>query len=84
MNTEELFDEQDETMDVAVDINVMIFFISRTLQYWRYPSTNPIHDSKSVCTRPIVGTNNSLDCTNDDEVILSLFQELFGFFSDLE
>jgi hypothetical protein len=26
----------------------------------------------------------SLECTNDDEVILSLFPELFGFVSDLE
>jgi hypothetical protein len=27
---------------------------------------------------------DSLDCTNDDELILSLFPELSGFVSDLE
>jgi hypothetical protein len=31
-----------------------------------------------------VDTNDSLDCTNDDEVILSLFPELIEFVSDLE
>jgi hypothetical protein len=31
-----------------------------------------------------VDTNDSLDCTNDDEVILSLLPEIFGFISDLE
>jgi hypothetical protein len=85
MNIEELFEEQDEIMDIAVDSNVMIFSpIENAIQYWRQPSTNPSHDSKSVCTRPTVDTNDSLDCTNDDEVILSLFPELFEFFSDLE
>jgi hypothetical protein len=31
-----------------------------------------------------VDTNDSLDCTNDDEVILSLFPELLEFVSALE
>jgi hypothetical protein len=31
-----------------------------------------------------VGTNDSLDCTNEDDVILFLFPELFAFLSDLE
>jgi hypothetical protein len=31
-----------------------------------------------------VGTIDSLDYTNDDEVIFSLFPELFEFISDLE
>jgi tetrahydromethanopterin S-methyltransferase subunit B len=31
-----------------------------------------------------VDSNDSLDCTNDNEVILSLFSELFEFVSDLE
>jgi hypothetical protein len=71
-NTEELFEEQDES--------VMIFsFIKKDLQYWRHPGTNPSHDLKSVCTEPTMDTNDSLDCTNDDEVILSLFPELFEF-----
>jgi hypothetical protein len=49
------------------------------------PGTNPSHISKSVCTaRPTADTNDSLDCTNDDEVILSLFPELFDFASDLK
>jgi hypothetical protein len=43
-----------------------------------------MHDSKSICTEPTVDTNDSLDCTNDDEVTLSLFPELFQFVSDLE
>jgi hypothetical protein len=33
---------------------------------------------------PIVGTNASLDCVNGDDVILSLFPELFGFICDLK
>ncbi len=48
------------------------------------PGTNPSNDSKSVCTEPTVDTNDSFDCTNDDEVILSLFPELIEFVSDLE
>jgi hypothetical protein len=31
-----------------------------------------------------VDTNDSLDWTNEDEVILFLFPELFAFVSDLE
>jgi hypothetical protein len=57
--------------------------LSLTLQYQRHPSTDPSHDSKSVCTRPTVDTNDSLDCTNANEVILSIFPELFEFVSDL-
>jgi hypothetical protein len=33
---------------------------------------------------PIVDTNASLDCANEDDVILSLFPELFGFICDLK
>jgi hypothetical protein len=32
---------------------------------------------------PIVDTYASLDCVNEDDVILSLFPELFGFVCDL-
>jgi hypothetical protein len=35
-------------------------------------------------TEPIVDTNASLDCANEDDVMLSLFPELFGFVCDLE
>jgi hypothetical protein len=84
-NTEEIFEEQDEIMDMALGSNVMIFSpIKNVLQHWRHPDTNPSHDSKSVCTGPTVYTDDSLDCTNDDGVILSLFPELFEFDSDLE
>jgi hypothetical protein len=31
-----------------------------------------------------VDTNDSLDCTNEDKVILFIFPELFAFVSDLE
>jgi hypothetical protein len=85
MNTEELFEEQDEIMDMAAESNVMIFSpTEKPLQYLRHPGTNPRHDLKSVCTGPTVDTNDFLDCTDDDEVILSLFPELFKFVSDLE
>jgi hypothetical protein len=86
MNSEELFEEHDEIMDMAVDCNVIIFSpIEKALQYWRQPSTNPRQDLKSVCTEPTMDTNDSpLDCTNDVEVILSLFPELLKFVSDLE
>jgi hypothetical protein len=57
----------------------------KALQFWRLSCTNPSHDLKSVCTEPTVDTNDSLDCTNDDEVILSLYLESFDFVcSDLE
>jgi hypothetical protein len=82
---EELLGEVTEMMDMIADSNVMIFSpIKKVLQAWRHRSTNPSHDSKSVCTEPTVDTNNSLDCTNDDEVILTLCPELFEFTSDLE
>jgi hypothetical protein len=35
-------------------------------------------------TEPIVDTNASLDCANEDYVILSLFPELFEFVCDLK
>jgi hypothetical protein len=84
MNTEELFAEQDEIMDMAVDSYVMVFSpIKKALQYWRHPGTNPSHDSTSICTEPTMDTNDSLACTNDDKVISFLFPELFVFVSDL-
>jgi hypothetical protein len=39
------------------------------------PGTNPSHDLESVCTEPTEDTNDSLDCTNEDEIILVLFPE---------
>jgi hypothetical protein len=61
LNTESLFEEQDEIMDMAADSNVMIFSpIKKALQYMRHHSTNPSHDSKSVCTGPTVDTKDSL------------------------
>jgi hypothetical protein len=72
-NVEELYEGQDEIMDMAVDSNVMIFSpIKKALQAWRHPGTNPSHDSESV--------NESLDCTNDYEVILSYFQSYLNLF----
>jgi hypothetical protein len=48
-NTEEIFEEQDEIMDMAVDSNVMIFSpIKKALQYWRHPDTNPCHEQLEV------------------------------------
>jgi hypothetical protein len=35
-------------------------------------------------TEPIVDTHASLDCANEDDVILSLFPELFEFVCDLK
>jgi hypothetical protein len=44
MSTEELFEEQDDVMDIAAHSNLMIFsLIKNALQYWRHPSTNPSH-----------------------------------------
>jgi hypothetical protein len=84
-NTEELFEEQDEMMDMAADSKIMIFSpTENALQAWRHPGTNPSHDLESVCTEPTVDTNDSLDCTNEDDIILFLFPELFAFVSDLE
>jgi hypothetical protein len=81
MSTEELFEEQDEIMDMAADSNVMIFSpLENALQDWRHPDTNPSHDSKSACTRPTVDTNDSLDCTNDDKVIFLYFQCYLNLF----
>jgi hypothetical protein len=73
-------------MDMAVDSKIVIFSpTEKALQNWRHPGSNPSHDADSVHTEPaIVDTNDLLDCTNDDEVTLSLFTELFGFDSDLE
>jgi hypothetical protein len=74
-----------EMMDMAADSKTMIFSpTEKALQAWRHPGTNPSHDSESFCTEPTVDTNDSLDWTNEDEVILFLFPELFAFVSDLE
>jgi hypothetical protein len=35
-------------------------------------------------TEPIVDTNSSLDCVNEDDVILSLFPDVFEFVCDLK
>jgi hypothetical protein len=86
MDTEELVGEATEMMDMAADSKITIFSpTEKVLQYWRHPGTNPSPDLKSVCTEPTVDTYDSLlDCTNDDEVILSLFPELLEFVCDLE
>jgi hypothetical protein len=50
VNTEELFEEQDEIMDMAVDSNTMIFSpIKKALQYWRHLApTQAMTQSQSV------------------------------------
>jgi hypothetical protein len=46
-STEEVFEEQDEIMDIAANSNVLIFSpIKNALQYWRHPSSYPSHDLK--------------------------------------
>jgi hypothetical protein len=83
-DTEELVGEATEMIDMAVDNKITIFYpTKKASQAWRNPGTNPSHDSESVCTEPTVDTNDSLDCTNEDEVILILYPELFAFVSDL-
>jgi hypothetical protein len=86
LDIKELNVEVNGTIKLAADSNVMIFSPIKKafLQAWRHPSMNPSHDSKSVCTKLTVDTIDSLDYTDDDEVILSLFPELFEFVSDLE
>jgi hypothetical protein len=82
---DETSDTSAEMMDMAVDSKLTIFSpTKKTLQASRHPGTNPRHDLESVCTEPTVDTNDSLDCTNEDEVILFLFPEIFAFVSDLE
>jgi hypothetical protein len=72
-------------MDMAVDSKIMIFSPTKKgLQAWRHPGANPSHNSESVCTEPTADTNDSLDCTNKDDVILFLFPELFAFVCYLE
>jgi hypothetical protein len=81
---DETSDVSAEMMDMAVDSKIIIFSTTeKALQSWRYPGTSTSHDSELVCTEPTVETNDSLECTNDDEVILPLFPQLFGFVSDL-
>jgi hypothetical protein len=85
MATEELVGEAAEMMDITVDSKITIFSpTKKALQAWRHPGTNPSHDLESVCTEPTVDTNDSPDCTNEDDIILFLFPELFAFVSDLE
>jgi hypothetical protein len=85
MDTEELVGEAAEMMDMAADSKITIISpTEKALQNWRHPGTNPSHDLEPVCTEPTVDTNDSLDCTNEDDVILFLFPELFAFVSDLE
>jgi hypothetical protein len=85
MDTEELVGEAAEMMDIAVRLQIMTFSpTEKALQAWRHPGTTPSHYLESVCTEPTVDNNDSLDCTNEDEVILFLFPELFAFVSDLE
>jgi hypothetical protein len=81
MDTEELVGEAAEMMDMAADSKIMIF---SPMEKGLHPGTNQSHDSESVCAEPTVDTNDSLDCTNEDEVISFLFPELFAFVSDLE
>jgi hypothetical protein len=84
-DTEDLVGEAAEMMDMAADSKLMIFSpTKKVLQAWRHPGTNPSYDSESVCTEPTVDTNDSLDCTNEDDIILFLFPELFACVSDLE
>jgi hypothetical protein len=67
---EELIGEATEMMDMAVDSKIMIFSpTEKALQARRHPGTNSSHDSESVCTEPTVDTNDSLDCTNEDDII---------------
>jgi hypothetical protein len=50
MNMEELIGELAEMMGMAADSNVKIFsHTKKAIQAWRHSSTNPSHDSKSVC-----------------------------------
>jgi hypothetical protein len=72
-------------MDMAADSNTMIFSpTKKALQAWRHPGSNTSNEEESVCTEPTADTYDSLDCTNEDDVILFLFPELFAFVSDLE
>jgi hypothetical protein len=67
-------------MDMAVDSKIMIFSPTvNALQSWRHPGTNPSHDLESVCTNSTVNTNDSLDCTNEDEVFF-YFQSYLDLF----
>jgi hypothetical protein len=64
-------------MDMAADSKMTIFSpTENALQAWRHPGTNPSHDLESVCTEPTVDTNDSLDCTNEDDIILSEISRL--------
>ncbi len=77
-DTEELVGEATEMIDMAVDNKITIFYpTKKASQAWRNPGTNPSHDSESVCTEPTVDTNDSLDCTNEDEVIYTSRDEVY-------
>jgi hypothetical protein len=83
MDTEELIGEAAEMMDVAANSKIAIFSpTEKALQSWRHPGTITSHDSELGCAEPTVDTNDSLDCTNDDEgpVILSFFQSYLDLF----
>jgi hypothetical protein len=68
-NTEELIEEQDEIMDMAVDSNTMIVSpIEKALQYWRHPDTNQaMTQNQSVLNRPWILRVSSPRETNKQE-----------------
>jgi hypothetical protein len=69
-DTEELVGEATEMMEMAADSKILIFtHTKKALQAWRHPGTNPSHDLESVCNETTVDTNDSLDCTNEDDII---------------
>jgi hypothetical protein len=85
MDVEEAVGEATEMMDMATDSKIAIFSpTKKALQAWRQQGTKPSHDLESVCTELTMGTDDSLDCVNEDDVISSLFSELFGFICDLK
>jgi hypothetical protein len=73
--------EAAEMMDMAADSKFSP--TEKALQAWRHLGTNQSHDLESVFPEPTVDTNDSLDCTNEDDIILFLFPELCAFVSDL-
>jgi hypothetical protein len=84
-NTKEFYEEQDKKEDVVARSEIKLFSpTEEALQAWRHHGTKPSHDLESICTEPTVDINDSLDCTNEDDVILFSFSELFAFVSDLE
>jgi hypothetical protein len=79
---DEMSDASTKMIDMApVDSKIMMFLpTKKALQAWRHPGTAPSHDSESVCTEPTVDTNGSVNCTNDDKVILPYFQSYLDLF----